>query len=205
MKNLLVILFAAAFAFASCGGDNAVSNAVNEATEAASDVANAAGDAASNAADAAGDMAGNAVDAAGDAANAAGDMAGDAANAAGDMAGSAVDGVKGAFGGMTAMGALKSTVASVKEAGGITKLSPEAAASNVDGWIGTLSGMEGTDGIVGNLKMLKTELTSGNINGAAVGPILIKLADQTEAMGKNNMLVKGLASALRTGGEKLSK
>ncbi len=205
MKNLLVILFAAAFAFASCGGDNAVSNAVNEATEAASDVANAAGDAASNAADAAGEMAGDAVDAAGDAANAAGDMAGDAANAAGDMAGNAVDGVKGAFGGMTAMGALTSTVKSVKDAGGITKLSPDAAVSNVEGWIGTLSGMEGTDGIVGNLKMLKTELSSGNINGATVGPILIKLADETQKMGKGNVAVNGLASALRAGGEKLSK
>jgi len=194
MKNLLVILFAASFAFASCGGDNAVSNAVNEASEAANDVASAAGDAAS----AAGEMAG-------DAADAAGNMAGDAANAAGEMADDAVDGVKGAFGGMSAMGALTSTVSAVKEAGGITKLSPEAAVSNVDGWISTLGGMEGTDGIVGNLKTLKTELTKGNIDGSIVGPILIKLADDAKAMGKGNAMVDGLASALRMGGEKLSK
>ncbi|MFK8055945.1 MAG: hypothetical protein AB8F78_07495 [Saprospiraceae bacterium] len=183
MKNLLVILFAASFAFASCGEDNAVSNAVNEATEAASDVANAAGDAAS----------------------AAGDMAGDAANAAGNMAGDAVDGAKNAVGGMSAMSALTSTVSAVKEAGGITKLSPDVAASNVEGWISTLGGMEGTDGIVGNLKTLKTELTKGNIDGSIVGPILVKLADETEKLGKGNVAVNGLASALRMGGEKLSK
>ena len=187
MKNLLVILFAASFAFASCGGDNAVSNAVNEASEAASDVASSAGEMA------------------GDAANAAGDMAGDAANAAGDMAEGAVDGVKGAFGGMSAMGALTSTVSAVKEAGGITKLSPEVAVENVEGWIGTLGGMEGTDGIVGTLQTLKTELTKGNIDGSVVGPILIKLADEAQALGKGNAAVNGLASALRMGGEKLSK
>jgi uncharacterized protein YjbJ (UPF0337 family) len=254
MKNLLVILFAASFAFASCGGDNSVSNAVNEASESASDMASDAAnktgelasdmkDGAKNMADKAGNMAGDMKDGASNMADKAGNMAGDmkdgasnmadkagnmasdmkdgAKNMAGDMkagAGKMADDMKSSANGMkdkmtgaagdmemSAKDQLKSTVSAVKDAGGITSLAPSAAIANIDGWISTLGKMDGTDAIVGNLTMLKSELGKGSINGAAVGPILMKLADQTKDMGKTNLTVRTLASALKKGGEALSK
>jgi len=158
-------------------------------------------DGAANMADKAGEMAGDMKDGAAKMADKAGDMTSDAKNAVGKAA----DDMKGAAASnMSAKDQLKSTVDAIKGAGGITSLAPSAAISNVDGWISTLSAMDGTEGIVGNLTMLKSELGKGTINGAAVGPILMKLADDTKSIGKTNLMARGLASALKKGGESLS-
>ena len=96
------------------------------------------------------------------------------------------------------------TVNAVQSAGGdITALSPDAAVGNIDGWIGKLRGMDGADGIVSDLESLKTELTSGNIDGGKVSGILSQLASSTREMGKGNQGLNTLASALDAGAAKL--
>lgn len=99
---------------------------------------------------------------------------------------------------------LQSTVEAVKSAGGdITALPAGAAVSNIEGWIGKLRSMDGTDAIVGELNNLKTELTAGNIDGKKVSGILSSLAEQTRGMASKAPMLGTLASALQAGADKL--
>ena len=100
---------------------------------------------------------------------------------------------------------LEGTVEAVNAAGGdITALDPTTATSNIDGWIGQLRGMDGTDEIVNNLETLKTELSSGNIDGGRVSEILSTLADETRELEGQAPGLSTLASALQAGADKLA-
>ena len=99
---------------------------------------------------------------------------------------------------------LQSTVSAVESAGGdITALAPATAVSNIDTWISTLSGMDGTDQIVSNLNALKTELTADSVDGPAVSELLSSLASETRELGNGNSGLNALASALDAGAAKL--
>jgi len=99
---------------------------------------------------------------------------------------------------------LNATVDAVKSVGGdITALPAGAAVSNIDGWIAKLETMDGTEAIVGNLNELKTELTSGDIDGGAVSGILSSLADQTKELSAKAPALGAVASALQAGADKL--
>lgn len=64
--------------------------------------------------------------------------------------------------------------------GGLTSLSPAAAVSNIEGWQQKLSGLGATD-IANDLGELKALLTSGNLDGKAIGAVLTKLGSKTTA------------------------
>lgn len=99
---------------------------------------------------------------------------------------------------------LQSTIDAVQSSGGdITALPAGAAVSNIDGWIGELRGMNGTDAIVNDLESLKTELTAGSIDGGRVSQLLSSLADQTRGLAGNTPGLSTLASALEAGAAKL--
>ena len=100
---------------------------------------------------------------------------------------------------------LQSTVDAVNSAGGdITALDPSTATSNIDGWIGQLRGMDGTDGIVSELENLKTELSAESIDGSRVSTILSTLADETRNLEGQAPGLGTLASALQAGADKLA-
>ena len=99
---------------------------------------------------------------------------------------------------------LQSTVSAVESAGGdITALAPATAVSNIDTWISTLSGMDGTDQLVSDLNSLKTELTAETVDGPAVSELLSNLASETREVGNGNAGLNALASALDAGAAKL--
>ena len=99
---------------------------------------------------------------------------------------------------------LNETVDAVNSAGGITNLDPTVATGVIDGWIAKLSSTPGTSGITGDLQTLKSELTSGNIDGSRVGALLTKLGNESRALAPDNAALGNLASALEAGGSKLS-
>ncbi len=100
---------------------------------------------------------------------------------------------------------INETVDAVNGVGGdITALPAGTAVSVIDAWSNKLSGMPGTEGMVGDLNSLKMELTAGNIDGKKVGALLSKLGTETAAMAPDNAALGGLASALSAGGSKLS-
>ena len=99
---------------------------------------------------------------------------------------------------------LNETVDAVNSAGGITNLNPTVATGVIDGWVAKLSSVPGTSGITGDLQALRSELTSGNIDGKKVGALLTKLGNQSRAMAPDNAALGNLASALEAGGTKLS-
>lgn len=100
---------------------------------------------------------------------------------------------------------LQPTIDAVQSAGGdITALSPSTAVSNIDSWINELQDMDGTSEIVDNLKMLKTELTAGSIDGPKVSNLLSTLATQTREVGQGNAGLSTLATALDAGARKLA-
>ena len=100
---------------------------------------------------------------------------------------------------------LQSTIDAVQNAGGdITALQPSAATSNIDGWISKLNGMDGADGIVTDLKSLKTALQADQIDGMKVSGLMSSLADKTRSMESKAPGLSTLASALEAGADKLS-
>ena len=102
------------------------------------------------------------------------------------------------------MVSINETVDAVNNAGGdITAINPTAAVGVIDGWIGKLGSMPGTESVVADLQSLKGELTSGNVDGAKVGTLLNKLGAETAAMAPDNQALAGLANALQAGGAKL--
>jgi hypothetical protein len=99
---------------------------------------------------------------------------------------------------------LQSTIEAVTSVGGdITALPAGAAVSNIEGWITKLSSMEGTEGIVTELTSLKTELSSGKIDGGKVSGILSTLAEQTKGLAGDNKMLATVAGALQAGADKL--
>ena len=65
--------------------------------------------------------------------------------------------------------------------GGLTSLTPSAAASNIDSWIETLGGTESLGTIRDGLQDLKTALTSTPLDGARIGALLTQLGAQTSS------------------------
>lgn len=99
---------------------------------------------------------------------------------------------------------LQSTVEAVTSIGGdITALPADAAVGNIEGWITKLSSMDGTEAVVTQLNALKSELSSGDIDGAKVSGILSTLAEQTKGLAGDNAMLGAVASALQAGAEKL--
>lgn len=92
----------------------------------------------------------------------------------------------------------------VRNAGGdLTALEPGAAVGVIDGWIAKLDGMDGTGEVTENLRELKAELTSGDIDGQEVGTLLNALGEDTRELGDGNMAAEQLANALAAAGQKL--
>ena len=104
---------------------------------------------------------------------------------------------------------LNNTIQAVRDAGGdLTALPAEAAAANVNGWIGRLSRMEGTDEIVGNLSRLQTEFQIGEgeeLNGESISAILTELANNTRQLAGDTPGLETLADALEAGAVKLAE
>ena len=99
---------------------------------------------------------------------------------------------------------VQQTMDAVQGAGGdITSLAPSTAVSNIDSWINELEGMDGTDGIVTNLRSLKDELGAASIDGPRVSNLLSELATETRQVGGGNQGLTMLASALDAGAAKL--
>ena len=65
--------------------------------------------------------------------------------------------------------------------GGITSLSPATAVSNIESWESQLqaTGDPKLSGIAADLNALKAELTSGKLDGAAIGQLLVQLGTAT--------------------------
>ncbi len=68
--------------------------------------------------------------------------------------------------------------------GGITSLSPTTAVSNIEGWESQLeaSGKPELSSIATDLGSLRAELTSGKLDGSAIGALLSKLGKETSAV-----------------------
>lgn len=100
-------------------------------------------------------------------------------------------------------GLLDATLEAVEEAGGVTALPAEAASSNIDSWIEKLDGMDGTMAVTANLRELRAELTSGDINGTLAAVLLTTLAEDTRKLAPDNDGIAALATALNAGAEQL--
>ena len=87
--------------------------------------------------------------------------------------------------------------------GDITTLPASAAVSNVDGWISELSGMNGTNDLVEDLRSLRSELTASSIDGEKVSDLLFELAEDTSDVANGNKGVKTIAYALEAGAWRL--
>lgn len=68
--------------------------------------------------------------------------------------------------------------------GGLTSLSPTTAVSNIEGWESQLqsSGKPELTSIADDLAALRQELTSGKLDGSAIGQLLSKLGQQTTSV-----------------------
>ena len=67
--------------------------------------------------------------------------------------------------------------------GGITSLSPTTAVSNIESWESQLqaTGKPALTSIAADLGALRKELTSGKLDGSAIGQLLSKLGKETTA------------------------
>ena len=102
------------------------------------------------------------------------------------------------------------TLTAVESAGGLLKLSPDAAVSNIDKWIGSLTAhpyVDDSDDIVEDLNKLKMLLMQSPIDGEEVGEVLDELSDETEeaADDANSTSVRMLAQALEAAAEALGE
>lgn len=141
----------------------------------------------------------------GDVMDSAKDAAENTMDSAKDAAENTMDAAKDAMSASAPSEEVTATIDAVKSVGGdITALPAEAAVGNINTWITKLSSMEGTEDIVGSLGNLKTELTSGKIDGGKVSGILSELAEQTRELGKGNPALGTIASALDAGAKKLA-
>lgn len=88
-------------------------------------------------------------------------------------------------------------------AGGLTSLSLPNATAIIDGYISALGQRAGSDAIVGELRDLRGELTSGSIDGSKVGRLLTSLGARTEAAAGESSSYQTLGQALTSAGEGL--
>ncbi len=95
------------------------------------------------------------------------------------------------------------TLAAATEAGGLTKLEPSAALSNIESWIGKLDGVEGGEPVIEKLEELKMELGKTPLDASKVGYSLGDLGDLTEALATDNPELQELATALKGAAEEL--
>lgn len=96
------------------------------------------------------------------------------------------------------------TLDAAQAAGGLIELSPAVAVSNIDGWIARLSAMDGTDGIVSDLRTLKSQLQASSLDGMAIGRTLEDLGEQTLALATPGSELASLGGALEGAGEMLT-
>ena len=94
--------------------------------------------------------------------------------------------------------------------GGITSLSPTTAISNIEGWESKLqaTGKPALTGIAADLNALRAELSSGRLDGAAIGQLLSSLGKSTtdvadEADESNKGKLTTLGSLLTKAGSAL--
>ena len=95
----------------------------------------------------------------------------------------------------------QSTLDAIDAAGGLTRLAPEAAIENINGWIVRLANAkEAPAGVVLGLETLKEQLAATPLDGEAVGGTLMDLGEQTAAAaGEDNALTE-LAQSLTAAG-----
>lgn len=98
----------------------------------------------------------------------------------------------------------QATLDAAQAAGGLTSLAPDAAVSNIDGWISKLEGNPDAAPIVENLRTLRTQLTATPIDGAAVGQTLTTLGEQTTSVAGGDAALEQLGSALSSAGQMLT-
>jgi hypothetical protein len=100
---------------------------------------------------------------------------------------------------------LKNTIEAAQSVGGdITALPTAAAANNINGWITKLIDVDGADGVVNGLAMLKKELMQESIDGDSVSTILADLANETRTMSDRAPALNTLANVLEAGSKKLA-
>ena len=88
--------------------------------------------------------------------------------------------------------------------GGLTKIPANVATQVIDGYISKLSAMPNTGALVTDLRMVKTQLNSANIDGAKVGEALTRLGMQTQALASGDAAYKSLGMALEQSGKMLT-
>lgn len=96
-------------------------------------------------------------------------------------------------------------LSAIESAGGLTKLAPATAVSVIDGFANALSQRAGSEAITGELASLKSELTSGNIDGGKVGRLLQSLGQRTTAAAGGEGNYATLGNALAQAGEGLTQ
>jgi hypothetical protein len=76
---------------------------------------------------------------------------------------------------------LNTTVSALQS--GVTNIPPEAAITNIDGWAQRLQASNDPDleQIADNLTQLRNMLSSGNLDGLAIGQLLTQLGSQTSS------------------------
>lgn len=96
------------------------------------------------------------------------------------------------------------TMDAIRGAGGLTGLSPREAVLAIDEWIVKLGQLDGTDALVADLRMLKTELTGGELDGGRIGSLLREMGAETRRLAADNEAVGGLGTALEEAGEQMT-
>ncbi|HIG73282.1 MAG TPA: hypothetical protein EYQ24_01485 [Bacteroidetes bacterium] len=88
----------------------------------------------------------------------------------------------------------------------ITAIPVAGALDNINGWIARLDGAEFTNAaeIREGLMTLRDQLQNDPLDGAAIGETLTNLGDWTAESAPDNDQIQALASALQTGGAKLT-
>lgn len=102
---------------------------------------------------------------------------------------------------------LDATINAVQANGGdLTAIPGATAVSTIEQWEDLLDEYDAADGVTAKLKELRSELSSGDINGPLTGFMLTALAEETtKAVGANgNAQTQALVSALRSAGDKLT-
>lgn len=96
------------------------------------------------------------------------------------------------------------TLEAVQGAGGLLQLPIDAAVSNIDGWIAQLEGNPDFEPVVADLRDLRTELQEPEIDGAAVGQLLVDLGTATTGAAAGNAELTQLGEALTAAGNELT-
>lgn len=95
------------------------------------------------------------------------------------------------------------TLEAVQGAGGLLELPIDAAVSNIDGWIAQLEGNPDFEPVVADLRALQSELQEPEIDGSAVGQLLVDLGTATTGAAADNAELTQLGEALTAAGNTL--